>query len=78
MTRPVLLNSWEAFYFDFTGDDLLALADEAVELGMDMLVMDDGWFGARDSDYAGLGDWYVNEKKESGVLHMPLLFLLLC
>lgn len=61
--RPVLLNSWEASYFDFTDETLLALADEAAELGMDMLVLDDGWFGKRNDDYAGLGDWYVNEDK---------------
>ena len=66
--RPVLLNSWEAFYFDFTGDDLVALAGEAADLGMDMLVLDDGWFGARNSDNAGLGDWTVNEEKLGGSL----------
>ena len=63
VVRPVLLNSWEAFYFSFTGEDLLGLADQAAELGMDMLVMDDGWFGKRDDDNSGLGDWYVNEEK---------------
>lgn len=66
--RPVLLNSWEAYYFSFTGNDLLSLADQAAELGMDMLVMDDGWFGARDDDLRGLGDWFVNEKKLGGSL----------
>ena len=66
--RPVLLNSWEAFYFSFTGEDLLGLADQAAELGMDMLVMDDGWFGKRDDDNSGLGDWYVNEEKLGGSL----------
>ncbi len=68
ITRPVLLNSWEAFYFNFTGDDLLGLADQAAELGIDMLVMDDGWFGKRDNDNAALGDWFVNEKKLGGSL----------
>jgi alpha-galactosidase len=61
--RPILLNSWEASYFDFTDETLLALADEAAKIGVEMLVLDDGWFGDRNSDNAGLGDWYVNENK---------------
>lgn len=61
--RPVLVNSWEAAYFDFTGETLYNLAKEAKSLGIDMLVLDDGWFGKRDDDNSGLGDWYVNEKK---------------
>lgn len=61
--RPILLNSWEAAYFDFTGETILKLAREAAELGIDMVVMDDGWFGKRDDDNSGLGDWQVNEKK---------------
>jgi alpha-galactosidase len=61
--RPVLVNNWEATYFDFNADKLLAIAKEASSLGLDMLVLDDGWFGKRDSDYTGLGDWYVNEEK---------------
>lgn len=61
--RPVLLNSWEASYFDFTGETICRLAKEAAELGIDMVVMDDGWFGKRDDDNSGLGDWHVNEKK---------------
>ena len=61
--RPVLLNSWEASYFDFTGDSILALADEAKNLGVDMLVMDDGWFGNRWDDNRALGDWTPNEEK---------------
>lgn len=61
--RPVLLNSWEASYFDFTGETICRLAKEAAELGIDMVVMDDGWFGKRDDDNRGLGDWHVNEKK---------------
>lgn len=60
--RPVLVNSWEAAYFDFTGETLYNLAKEARSLGIDMLVLDDGWFGKRDDDNSGLGDWYVNEK----------------
>jgi alpha-galactosidase len=63
--RPILLNSWEASYFDFTDETLLALADEAAKIGVEMLVLDDGWFGDRNSDNAGLGDWYVNENKIS-------------
>jgi alpha-galactosidase len=61
--RPVLLNSWEASYFDFEGESIYRLAGQAAELGVDMLVMDDGWFGKRDDDLSGLGDWHVNEKK---------------
>lgn len=61
--RPVLLNSWEASYFNFTGESIYQLAKHAADLGIDMLVMDDGWFGKRDDDYSGLGDWYVNEEK---------------
>ena len=61
--RPVLLNSWEAFYFDFDGEKICKLAKEAATLGMDMVVMDDGWFGKREDDNSGLGDWQVNEEK---------------
>ena len=61
--RPILVNSWEASYFDFTGETICKLARDAAKLGMDMVVMDDGWFGKRDDDNSGLGDWYVNEKK---------------
>lgn len=61
--RPILINSWEASYFDFTGESLCALAREAKELGIEMFVMDDGWFGNRDSDTCALGDWTVNEEK---------------
>ncbi|SFG71450.1 alpha-galactosidase [Lachnospiraceae bacterium C7] len=63
VTRPILVNSWEAAYFDISGEKLLELADSAKELGIEMLVMDDGWFGQRNDDNQGLGDWYVNEKK---------------
>ena len=66
--RPVLVNSWEAAYFDFTGETLYNLAKEARSLGIDMLVLDDGWFGKRDDDNSGLGDWFVNEKKLGGTL----------
>ena len=61
--RPVLLNSWEASYFDFDGDSIVSLAGEAADLGIDMLVLDDGWFGVRNDDLGGLGDWDANEDK---------------
>ena len=66
--RPVLVNSWEASYFDFDGDTLYELVKEAKHAGIDMLVLDDGWFGKRDDDNSGLGDWFVNEKKLGGTL----------
>ena len=66
--RPLLINSWEAAYFDFDTDKLVAFAENAKELGIDMLVMDDGWFGKRNDDTNSLGDWYVNEKKLPGGL----------
>lgn len=61
--RPVLINNWEATYFDFDGEKLLNIAKQAAELGLDLMVLDDGWFGKRDDDNSGLGDWFVNEKK---------------
>ena len=61
--RPILLNSWEASYFNFNGESIYQLAADAAELGIEMLVLDDGWFGKRDDDNSGLGDWYVNEEK---------------
>ena len=61
--RPALVNNWEATYFDFNALKLLTIAHRAAELGLDMLVLDDGWFGKRDDDKGGLGDWYVNERK---------------
>ena len=64
--RPILINSWEAAYFNFDDDKLVAFAAEAKELGIDMLVMDDGWFGVRNLDNCSLGDWYVNENKLKG------------
>lgn len=66
--RPVLINNWEATYFDFNGEKLLNIAKQASQLGIEMLVLDDGWFGKRDSDFSGLGDWFVNEKKLEGSL----------
>ena len=67
--RPVLINNWEATYFGFDTEKILHIAEEAARLGVDMLVLDDGWFGKRDDDCSGLGDWFVNEKKLSGGLH---------
>lgn len=61
--RPVLINSWEAAYFDFNGDTIVDLAKDAAELGIDLVVMDDGWFGRRNDDNTSLGDWQVNEEK---------------
>lgn len=61
--RPVLINSWEAAYFDFDGEKIYCLAEEAKKLGIDMVVLDDGWFGHRNDDKTSLGDWYVNEEK---------------
>ncbi|MBO5050793.1 MAG: alpha-galactosidase [Clostridia bacterium] len=61
--RPVVLNSWEAFYFKIDGKLMVDFAKGAHECGMDMLVMDDGWFGARNDDHAGLGDWTPNLTK---------------
>ena len=66
--RPVLINNWEATYFDFDAGRLLAIAREARKAGVEMLVMDDGWFGKRDHDHCSLGDWQVNEKKLPGGL----------
>ena len=66
--RPILLNSWEASYFDFSGASILRLAEEAKALGVELLVMDDGWFGQRSDDRRALGDWTANEKKLGGTL----------
>lgn len=66
--RPILINNWEATYFDFSTEKLLSIAREAAKNGIEMLVMDDGWFGARNNDDRGLGDWVVNEEKLPGGL----------
>lgn len=66
--RPILINNWEATYFDFNTEKLLSIAKEASKLGIEMLVMDDGWFGKRNADNSSLGDWFVNEDKISGGL----------
>ncbi|MBP5254660.1 MAG: alpha-galactosidase, partial [Lachnospiraceae bacterium] len=61
--RPVLLNSWEGTYFTFTGEKLLRMAREAQAFGAELFVLDDGWFGKREDDRSGLGDWFPNERK---------------
>lgn len=61
--RPVVLNSWEAFYFNINEDIMVDFAAAAADCGMDMVIMDDGWFGARVHDRAGLGDWFVNRDR---------------
>jgi len=67
--RPVLINSWEAAFMDFDDVKLVNIAKAAKNMGVDLLVMDDGWFGKRDDDNSGLGDWYVNENKIKCGLH---------
>lgn len=67
--RPILINSWEAVFMDFDDKKLVEIAKAAKKMGVEMLVMDDGWFGKRDDDNSGLGDWYVNENKIKCGLH---------
>lgn len=66
--RPVVVNNWEATYFNFDNEKLFAIIDEAAKLGIDTFVLDDGWFGKRNDDKSGLGDWTVNDKKLKGGL----------
>lgn len=66
--RPVLINNWEATYFQFDTEKIISIAKMAASLGIEMLVLDDGWFGRRNSDTCALGDWYVNEEKLKGGL----------
>ena len=61
--RPILINNWEATYFDFTEEKLLSIAKKAKKLGIELFVLDDGWFGERTKETAGLGDWYVNRNR---------------
>ena len=61
--RPIVINSWEAAYFDFDDDKLLHIAREAVDMGVELFVLDDGWFGKRDDDCSSLRDWTVNRAK---------------
>lgn len=66
--RPILINNWEATYFDFDEDKLLSIAKRAKEAGVELFVLDDGWFGTRNDDFSGLGDWTVNyDKLPSGI-----------
>ena len=61
--RPVLVNNWEGTYFDFDEEKLLDIARVGKELGLELFVLDDGWFGKRNDDHSGLGDWFVNRQK---------------
>ncbi len=61
--RPILINNWEATYFDFTEEKLLNIARKAQECGVELFVLDDGWFGARNGEHAGLGDWIANRER---------------
>ena len=63
MERPVLVNNWEATYFDFTQEKILALADEAASAGIELFVLDDGWFSGRRNDCAALGDWEPDRER---------------
>ena len=74
--RPVLINNWEATYFDFTTDKIVDIAKKAAGLGVELMVLDDGWFGLRNDDNSGLGDWWVNTEKLPGGLD-PLIALIL-
>ncbi|MDN6538137.1 MAG: alpha-galactosidase [Lactococcus sp.] len=66
--RPILINNWEATYFDFNTDKIKAIVDGAADLGIELFVLDDGWFGKREDDTSGLGDWFENTDKLSGGL----------
>lgn len=66
--RPILINNWEATMFDFDAEKICSIAKAASQVGVEMMVMDDGWFGKRNDDFAGLGDWNVNETKLPGGL----------
>lgn len=68
-TRPILINNWEATYFDFDDKKIEAIAKEASSLGIELFVLDDGWFGERNNDKSSLGDWFVNEEKLNGGLN---------
>ncbi len=60
---PILINNWEATYFKFNGEKLTEIAKQAKQLGIELFALDDGWFGNREDDSSGLGDWFANEKK---------------
>jgi alpha-galactosidase len=61
--RPIVVNNWEGTYYDFTTERLVAMAEVAADLGIELFVLDDGWFGERDADDSSLGDWYVDRRK---------------
>lgn len=64
--RPILLNSWKAHYYKFCGEDLVRLARQAAQVGAELFVLDDGWFGKRMNEYSSVGDWVANEEKLGG------------
>lgn len=66
--RPILINNWEGTYFNFTKEKLLAIADAASKIGIELFVLDDGWFGKRNMDDSSLGDWFENKEKLGGTL----------
>lgn len=66
--RPIVINNWEATYFDFDEEKLLKLAHEAKDVGIECFVLDDGWFGQRDNDHSSFGNWSINQKKFSNGL----------
>lgn len=66
--RPILVNNWEATYFDFDADKLVSIAEEGSKLGIELFVLDDGWFGMRDADNSSLGDWFEDRRKLPGGL----------
>lgn len=68
--RPILINNWEATYFDFNNEKIKEIAKDSSELGIELFVLDDGWFGKRNSDESSLGDWFVNEEKINGGLNL--------
>ena len=69
--RPILLNNWEATYFNFNEEKLLKIARTAADVGVELFVLDDGWFGRRDDDTTSLGDWYVDgHKLPHGMKHL--------
>ncbi len=84
--RPILINNWEATYFKFSENKLIALAKSAADLGIELFVLDDGWFGSREDDTTSLGDWKVNTKKlpnglaslSKKIHHLGMLFGLWC
>ena len=67
--RPILINNWEATYFDFNDEKIKNIAKESSKLGIELFVLDDGWFGERNNDDCSLGDWFVNEEKLKGGLN---------